>query len=97
MFDPFNKKSFPMLKEMLSVYDFFTQVYPEQVMAGIITAVEEKRGIQPPKCIFVPEKELIRKMIKANILYGEKDSETIFLLRFGLLDNPNWHLKYKED
>ena len=42
MFDPFNRKSFTLVKEMLSVYDFFTQVYPEQVMADIITAVEQK-------------------------------------------------------
>jgi hypothetical protein len=36
-------------------------------------------------------------MIKANIMYGEKDSEMMFLLRFGLLDNPNWHLKNNEE
>ena len=36
MFDPFNRKSYSMVKEMLTVYDFFTQVYPEEVMHPII-------------------------------------------------------------
>ena len=41
-----------------------------------------------PKLIFVPSQDIIRTMIRALVEWGNKEPENIFLLRFGLLENP---------
>ena len=38
-----------------------------------------------PKTIFLPEKSIMRMMIKQNIKYSKKESIEKFLLRFGLI------------
>ena len=47
---------------------------------------------KPPKTRFVPDRAILRVMIEANLKYSKKDNEQKFLLRFGLLDDPNWYL-----
>ena len=68
----------------VKTFDFYTEVYPQSVMQSLIEALVNKEKVQAPKCIFVPDKRLIKEMIKALLKYGPKDSEEIFLLRFGL-------------
>ena len=78
------------------MYDFYTSVYPDSIIGEILEAVKEKRSIKPPKCIFRPETELFRIMIRVNIINSKNDTISAFLSRFGILDSPNWYLK-KED
>jgi len=62
-------------------------------MERVLAAALKDGKITPPKCIFKPSKELIRTMIRINIKYSKTDSLPKFLLRMGLLENPNWYLK----
>jgi hypothetical protein len=39
--------------------------------------------------IFLPERNLVRMMIKAIVKKEEDENEEFFFLRFGLLENPN--------
>ena len=55
-------------------------------MKAIFEAIEAKTNIQPPKTVFIPSKELLRKMIRALIKYERDDPEKLFL-RFGLIEN----------
>lgn len=87
------KKSMRKCRENVKVYDFYSQVYPESVISKVIAAALGEGKITPPKCIFKPSKELIRTMIRINIKYSKTDSLPKFLLRMGLLENPNWYLK----
>ena len=45
-----------------------------------------------PRCIFLPYRDMAEQIIKAVALYGRKENYEAFLLRFGLLDDPNWYL-----
>jgi hypothetical protein len=75
MTDPFKtKKSIEDAISEVKTFDFFTQVYPLAVMRGIVEAFKNEEIGQAPKCIFVPEKALLRQMMKALLKYGVKDS-----------------------
>jgi hypothetical protein len=68
MINPFDrKKSIELADVMLRIYDFYVDVYPDAVMEIILRAVAEKTNVQPPKCIFIPDKSLMRLMIKALV------------------------------
>ena len=41
----------------------------------------------------MPSKKIMRLMIETNVEYSHKDSLEEFLLRFGVVHNPNWYLK----
>ena len=85
MTDPMKTKE--SLKDALSevgTFDFFTEVYPSSVMKSIVESIKNQEKVQPPKCIFMPDKSLLKQMIKGLLKYGAKDTEDIFLLRFGL-------------
>jgi hypothetical protein len=98
MLDPFEiPKSFELAHEVLKQYNFYTEVYPDNVVSEILEATTEKRNMQPPKCIFVPSKKIVRTMIRAMAEYGATDSEECFLLRFGLLEDPNWYIKQEKE
>ena len=43
--------------------------------------------IHPPKVIFILTKKILRKMIKALVLFGGEESNDVFFMRFGLLEN----------
>ena len=52
--DPYKTKE--SLRDAISIcrtFDFYTEVYPDQVMTSIMAAVASG-SIKPPKCIFVP-------------------------------------------
>ena len=92
MMNPNNKKSLEDCEKVASSIDFYTNVYPDHVIDPLIHATRVKRAIIPPKCIFLPCKELIRTVVKANLKHAKKDTLQEFLLRFGLMENPNWYL-----
>merc|ERR1712166_1648243 len=85
MTDPFHyKASAAKGKSMVEGLDFYTALYPRAVMEAILEAIAQKRGARS-KCIFVPEKEVMRLMIRAVARYGKLELPD-FLLRFGLYD-----------
>jgi hypothetical protein len=71
---------------------FEVDVYPKDVMSELHEAVEKTGSIKPPKCIFIPTRKMVRTMIRAIYKWGSKDTTEAFLLRFGLLDDPNWYM-----
>ena len=91
MFDPI----IPDIKgaiDYVNMYSFQKPVYPEAVIGELVQATVEKRNIKPPKCIFVPEKSMVRRMVQAVAKNGAKENYEAFFLKFGLLDDPNWYL-----
>lgn len=69
--DPFNLKSSMEVAEMeLKIFDFYIDVYPNAVVEACLKAVKEKSNFRPPKCIFIPNKEMMRTMIKALIMWN---------------------------
>jgi hypothetical protein len=94
MYNPLEgKKQKEVARKTLKQYDFFTQVYPVNVLGLLLEAVRTKKSIKPPPCIFMPSKKVIKDMVISNLKFSKKDTIENFLLRFGLLDNPNWYLK----
>ena len=92
--DPFNQaKSLQLAESQIISYDFAKEVYPSFNIKEILEATKEKRNIKPPKCIFLPSREIVRAMIRAIMKWGNSDTEEAFFLRFGLLDEPNWYFK----
>jgi hypothetical protein len=61
-------------------------------MSKLYEAVRKTNSIKPPKCIFIPTREMVRTMIRAIYKWGSTDTTEAFLLRFGLLDDPNWYM-----
>ena len=45
-------------------------------MGEIVEAIKKQESIKPPKAIFVPEKHLIRHMIRAVVKYGSEENES---------------------
>ena len=89
MADPFQpNKGMVKAKEVVDNYDYFTEVYSKSFIASIIEAVKTKEGIQSPRTIFVPTKEVLRKMIRAVIKFGDCKDRARFFLRFGVVENP---------
>jgi hypothetical protein len=93
MCDPFDpiESIEEAISEMKTV-DFYTHVYAESILSELLEATRYHRNIKPPKCVFLMEKELIVKIIRAVALYGNTDTKEAFLLRFGLLEDENWYL-----
>ena len=92
MVDPFRfDESLEEVKQIVEEQDFSTDVYPQQIMGPLRREIKEKPDLvifDHPKLIFVPSQEIIRTMIRALVEWGNKEPENIFLLRFGLLENP---------
>ena len=51
-------------------------------------ALKYSANVAPPKIIFVPSSEIMRKMMRAFIKWGYKEEPTKFFLRFGLVESP---------
>jgi len=87
MTNPFDtRRSIERSKTEVKLFDFYTEVYPKYIFGAIIEAIKNKEPVKPPKCVFVPSKDVMRSMIKALVKYGKRDSREMFLLRFGLID-----------
>jgi hypothetical protein len=82
-------KSLENAKETVRIFDFYTEVYPSYIMQAIMEALNNNEKVQPPKCVFIPETEMLRVMIRALVEHGNKDTEEVFLLRFGLVKTIN--------
>jgi hypothetical protein len=71
MTDPFEpKKSMLDAVSNCRTFDFYTEVYPQALIEAMMEAVMNEDSIKPPKCIFLPTRDLSRKMIKALAQYG---------------------------
>jgi len=84
MTDPFEpKKSLALAMVKVRKLQLFSIVYPEELM-NISFADLAVKNPSPPKIIFLPSTELVRRMIKALVKFGDTETKQNFLLRFGL-------------
>ena len=85
--DPFDKNSINKVKKRVEQMEFYdvNSTYSAKIMGGIRESINAGDN-QPPKCMFLPSQELIRNMVKANVLFAKTDTKEQFLLRFGLLE-----------
>jgi hypothetical protein len=94
LINPYSDRGLEDAQNALIPVTFSVDVYPKKIIKELIETSEAKgTPIKPPKCIFLPNKQMIRQMIRAAMKWGKTDTEEAFLLRFGLLDDPNWYLK----
>ena len=86
MVDPFDvKNSYKKARAELSILDFYTQVYPKNLIDILLEAIKNDENIRPHKCIFIPKNFIFQTMIRAILKFGHEDKD-IFLARFGLVD-----------
>ena len=76
------------LKEV-KAFDFNEEIYPKNIMSPIIEAIKLNETFQHPKCMFVPDRQLVRKMVKALIRFGNMETYSEFFLRFGLVEDAS--------
>ena len=57
-------------------------LYPEKMVKKFINLKKY------PTCIFMPDKKVLRIMIKACVLKPPAESNETFFVRFGLIDDP---------
>jgi hypothetical protein len=81
----------------MKVLRFAVEVYPSSVTRSLTEAIRTGKPCRPPKCVFVPEKHLIRIMIKSVLKYGNYESKEDFLLRFGILGREMEQDAYEAD
>jgi hypothetical protein len=75
MMDPFNvKSSAEEVIDNISIFDFFTQVYPDKIIEELLEQHEETGLFSLPKCIFMPEKHIMKTFIHANLKYARTDN-----------------------
>ena len=48
----------------------------------------------PPRCIFLPTVKLIRQIMNAMVQKDPAETNETFLLKLGLLENPNLYLNF---
>jgi hypothetical protein len=60
------KKSLKAAFVEIAILDFYTQVYPDSIVKECLEAVLSGVSIKPPKCVFLPSKDMMQTMIKAN-------------------------------
>jgi len=78
------RKSNAEVVAIVKTFDFFTSVYPTSIMDTCKQNIENYITNKPPKCIFLPEKQLARAIIRALAKYEDLES---LLLRFGIVDS----------
>jgi len=71
-------------KQKMSMAEWLHDIYPVGI---IFDALKVK---QPPKCIFVPDRRIIRIMIAAVVAKDENITDERFILKFGLIEKENW-------
>ena len=52
--------------------------------------------LNAPKTIFIPTSKILRRIIRAIVMFREEPREALFM-RFGLLDNHYQHVWSKEE
>ena len=94
MADPFQpNKGILKAKDMVKRLDYSKEIYSKSLMKAIVEALIAKENIKSPQTIFIPSKEVLRKMIRAVIKFGECKDRARFFLRFGLVENPGGILR----
>ena len=88
MIDPFKKSSLKIAISTVKAFDFFLDVYPEEIMEEVYAEVKNNNSIRPPKTVFVPEKQLLRKCMRAMVKYSKEEHSKV-LFRFGLRDKKD--------
>lgn len=86
MVDPFKKSSLKKAINTVKNIDFFTEVYSEDIMEEVLDEMRKSDTIRPPKTVFVPDKALLRRIMRAMIMFGKEDHSKV-LFRFGLKEN----------
>ena len=69
---------------LVKTFDFYTEIYPDQVVRQLLEAVRTQERVKPPRTIFLPEKNVCRMIIRALVEFGPKDPFKKLLMRFGL-------------
>ena len=90
MIDPYEKPAKDALakaKKTVDEYLWNNDVYPKDTMKAA------HKLLQPPKCIFIPSKKMMRSMVKAVVRKKPDESEFDFLLKFGLVENIGRYMK----
>ena len=60
------KKSLKNCIKEVASWDFYNNVYKEELLGDLISRVREGESkVPPPKCMFYPEQNLLRIMVKA--------------------------------
>jgi hypothetical protein len=91
------KESCGKIEEKINGMEFYDNgsAYPKELMDQIEENVYSGDDLSPPKCMFLPNKSLIRTMVKANCRFSKRDSLEQFLLRFGMRQNEQLIYKSK--
>lgn len=71
---------------MVRKLEFDKEFYPEETMEY------SKKYNKAPKCIFIPDRELVRNIIMSMIMKRDDEREGEFLLKFGLIDPESYDL-----
>ena len=86
MVNPFQADSFKKVKKIVKFYNFYTHIYEEYEN-------QDKKQMQMPKVIFLPNPAIMKCMILANLKFAKKDSLQAFLLRFGVIEDEAWNFE----
>jgi hypothetical protein len=85
MSDPFDPvDSLKVAEVEIKNYNFYYDLYPEEVRYRIEQSIAAGNYFDPPKCIFIPTQELVRTIMKAILKFGHIEDERVLLGRFGL-------------
>ena len=92
LLDPHEKNSLEDMKKEIENLSFETDVYPEEVMQPLIEAIDPyEDSFKHPRCMFVFDSKMVRKIVESWIKNHKKTDEEK-LLAFGLLDMPNKYI-----
>ena len=78
--------SLSQARQIIRSNDIYGYTYPKSDVKTLL------KSAQSPKCIFLPDKDLLRRMIKAVVTKDPKESSWHFLVRFSFLDNPHKYI-----
>jgi hypothetical protein len=59
MFNPLQKSSIDNVGDVIKYSDFYLPVYPQYIWDEVVERLNNGNG-RPPKCIFLPEKVLMK-------------------------------------
>ena len=88
MFDPFRKHTVQEAIGEIKEYEFDTAIYGHFDANEVMEKINDDKQVMPPKCVFIPGRTVVRKMIKALIRYGNLEKRDEFFMRFGLVEDP---------
>jgi len=97
MADPFiTGKSIVRAMNQIKRYAFDSDIYPKVITEKMVKLFIQSGVLKPPKAMFKPSKNILRKMIRACAKFSVKDNESKFFLRFALLESNSKFMKEKD-